>query len=122
MREGLDFASWFSYQLKRRDWIQSDFIHESGIASSTVSQWSTGKRIPDPEACLKIAEVFHVDPDLVLINAGHRPNVEDLKPDDPRTDLIAMVRRVQWTAEREALIRAQLDVMIKAGNRSGSGD
>jgi hypothetical protein len=80
-----------------------------------VSNWYRGERVPDPASCEVIADAFNVDPDMVLIYAGHRPNVEELPPDDPRTDLIALVRRVQWNAEREALIRAQLETMIKRG-------
>lgn len=119
MREHDSFASWFRHELKRREWSQADFTRISGIPSSTVSQWSTAKRTPDPEACLKIADVLHVDPDLVLVFAGHRPNVEELAPDDPRVDLIALVRRVQWTAEREAIVRGMLETMIKLGRNRG---
>jgi hypothetical protein len=82
--------------------------------------WVGGKRLPDPDSCLKIADALHVDPDLVLTLAGHRPNVEALKPDDPRVDLIALARRVRWTGEREAVARAVLTAYVEA-DRKGKG-
>lgn len=115
------FGEWFAHQLKRRDLTQADFARNFGFATGVVSNWVTGKRVPDPASCERIADALNVDPDMVLIYAGHRPNIEELAPDDPRTDLIALVRRVQWNEEREALIRGQLETMIKLGKGKGNG-
>lgn len=119
MDSGQSFSEWFRHQLTRREWSQRDFARRSDLAPSTVSEWYRGTRLPDPESCLKIADALNIDPDLVLVMAGHRPNIENLKPDDPRTDLIALVRRVRWTPEREAIARAVLESMITAERTKG---
>lgn len=110
------FASWLAHELARREWNQATFAKRGGFSTGAVSMWIRGERVPDPASCEKIADVFHTDPDMVLVFAGHRPNLDDeLAPGDPRTDLIALVRRVRWNPEREAAARALLEVWIKHG-------
>lgn len=88
-----------------------DFSRASGIPHPTVSTWFRGVRLPDPDSCDRIAEAFHVDVDVVLEKAGHRP---ELEPDtELMRDLIALVRQVRWNAEREWLIRGQLTSMVE---------
>lgn len=115
MNSEQSFSVWLDHQLKRREWNQREFARRSGLSKSAISEWVRGTQTPDPDSCLKIADALNVDSDMVLVFAGHRPNIEELDPDDPRTDLIELVRRVQWNAEREALIRGQLETMIKVG-------
>lgn len=115
-----EFGQWLAHQLDRREWRQTDLATRIGSSSGAVSMWVRGQRTPDPGSCQKIADVLNIDPDWVLTLAGHRPNVEALSPDDPRTDLIALVRRVRWTAEREAIARAVLEAMLTAGKPGGS--
>ena len=74
------FAEWMNRELLRRDWNQSDLVRRTGLSSSTLSRFATGKRIPSPKQADLIADVLGVDLDTVLAVAGHRPNPD---PDDP---------------------------------------
>lgn len=92
-----------------------DFSRASGIPHPTISTWYRGVRLPDPESCDRIAETLHVAVDVVLEKAGHRPVLE---PDtDLVRDLVALVRQVKWTPEREYLIRGQLTSMVDLDRR-----
>lgn len=115
------FGRWLLHQIERREWKAADFARRLDVRPGVVSHWIRGERLPSTDSCQRIADVLNVDPDWVLTLAGHRPNVEELAPDDPRTDLIAMVRRVRWDAEREAIVRGVLDAMLKAGKPTGGG-
>ena len=103
-----DFAAWFQGQLKRREWSPSDFHRKSGIPRSTVFTWVSGSRLPDPGSVDVIADVFGLDVDDVLVIAGHRPSKDELKPDDPRLELVALMRRIRLTEDRTDGLRALL--------------
>lgn len=53
----------------------------TGLSPSTISNIVAGKHVPEPSTCLKLAEYFKVDPDLVLEMAGHRPSTPNNLPD-----------------------------------------
>jgi transcriptional regulator with XRE-family HTH domain len=105
-----EFGLWFKRQLRLRRWTQADFSHEFGFSAAGVSRWITGERVPTPESCERIAEAFGVDVDLVLTQAGHRPAVQPIDPDDPVIGIIGLVKRVEWNDERLAGLRAALIV------------
>jgi transcriptional regulator with XRE-family HTH domain len=105
-----EFGLWFKRQLRLRRWTQADFSHEFHFSAAGVSRWITGERVPTPESCERIAEAFGVDVDLVLTQAGHRPAVEPIDPNDPVIGIIGLVKRVEWNDERLAGMRAALIV------------
>lgn len=97
------FSTWFQRTLKRRRWSQADFHRESNVPRSTVSAWYRGVRVPDPPMCEVVADAFGISVDAVLELAGHRPQVEELAPDDPKRELIATVDRLAPTKVQTAL-------------------
>jgi len=105
-----EFGRWFKQQLRLRNWTQADFSHEFRFSAAGVSRWITGERVPAPDSCERIAEAFGVDIDLVLTQAGHRPEIAPIDPDDPAVGIIGLVKRVEWNDERLAGIRAALIV------------
>ena len=105
-----EFGRWFKQQLRLRNWTQADFSHEFRFSAAGVSRWITGERVPAPDSCERIAEAFGVDIDLVLTQAGHRPEIAPIDPDDPVVGIIGLVKRVEWNDERLAGIRATLIV------------
>lgn len=84
------------------------------MPKSSISDWVRGNKIPDPRSCEKIADALNVDPDLVLVMAGHRPNIEDIKPGDTRLELIGYIKRIRLTADRETGMRAILRAWLEA--------
>lgn len=108
MNSGEDFGHWLQRQLDRRGWRQAELARRIPISSGAVSHWIRNERIPDPESCDRIADVLGVDVDLVLTLAGHRPATEPIDPDDPVTELVSMIRRVQWNTDRLAGVRSIL--------------
>lgn len=104
-----NLQSWLRRQLKRREWLQSELARRTGLSDSSISQYLSGNRIPDPITCDKIADALGADRDLVLALAGHRPPDTPIDPDDPRERVIALIRRAridQFRADTlEVLIR-----------------
>lgn len=91
------FASWLARELKRSDMNQREFAKALGVSTSTVSRWLSG-RTPEAPYCDVIADVLRVDVDTVLTIAGYRPATEPLRGDDPRTRIIALVKRADLSA------------------------
>lgn len=108
------FASWFRDQLKRRGWHYPDFVAKSGVPYSTVYAWAVGTRRPDPASIDVIADVLGTDLDLVLNLAGHRPATEPIDLNDPKTELIGMLKRVRVDQSRTRTLRAILTDYLEA--------
>jgi transcriptional regulator with XRE-family HTH domain len=108
-----DIAAWIGRQLERREWSAADLARRTGIGSGRISEWMTGKRRPSPASCLRLADVFVVDPDDVLALAGHREASSPLPADEPRTRIANLVRRVNLTPDRAAGLEATLLAWIE---------
>lgn len=115
------FDRWLAYQLDRRDMKPADFARKVGSRPGVVSHWLNGERTPSTQSADRIADVLGVDVDLVLTLAGHRPHMDELAADDPRTALIGLVRRLPpdhpGIPGVEAMLRAWVDEARKAKRR-----
>lgn len=109
-----NFASWMRSQLKRNDWTAADLARRVSISPGRISEWLSGKRQPSSASCLRLADAFGADPDYVLALAGHRTPAEPLPPDDPRSRIIALVKRVQMTPQQAEGLEAMLRVWLEA--------
>ncbi len=78
---------------------QRELADRLGVAAGTIAMYETGKREPDFERCIEIADLFHVDLDYLL---GHDDTVRQLSGDD--TDVPGVP--VELTAEERDLIIA----------------
>jgi transcriptional regulator with XRE-family HTH domain len=72
---GNAFGVWLERQLRSRELTQSEFARRTEVRQGMVSNWITGKRIPDPGSCDRIADALGLPIDEVLIQAGHRPRL-----------------------------------------------
>jgi transcriptional regulator with XRE-family HTH domain len=119
-----EFSGWVRQQLRRRQWNDAELARRLDMPSGTISRWLRGERQPSTRSCDLIADVFGVDVDLVLTLAGHRPQPGVAQPDDPRTELIAMLNRVQLTPDRlaglEGTLRAWIEIDRAARTREAS--
>jgi transcriptional regulator with XRE-family HTH domain len=97
-----DIASWIKRQLARRQWAAVDLARHTGLSTGAISEWTTGKRVPSTQSCLRLADAFGVDVDTVLAIAGHR--LAPLPPEDPKAELIALIRRADLSPEMLAAI------------------
>lgn len=121
-RSGEVIAAWIRRQLARHDWTAADLSRRLGVGSGRISEWISGKRVPNPESCLKLAEAFGADPDEVLALAGHRLPTRPLRPDDPKARIIALVKRVPMSPQQAAGLEAMLRAWLEAGPNGGAGD
>lgn len=74
-------------ELRARDWSMTDLARRAGCSKQIVSQWlaeNEAERItPGPASCRKLADALGVDPDYMLVLAGHRkPRPEQALPDE----------------------------------------
>lgn len=105
------FGDWLANQLRRRELSQADFSRTTGFGTGTISRWIANARVPDPDSCDRIADALHIDVETVLRKAGHLPEVESV--DEFAEEIMALVKRIHWTAERVAIIRGSLQGMIR---------
>lgn len=98
---------------------QAEFARKVGASSGRVSEWLSGKRRPSTESLRRIAEELPgLDLDRMFALTGHRPATEPIPADDPRTDIIAKVKRVRWTEERVETIGDVLDRWLAFDKRN----
>lgn len=108
------FGHWLARQLDRREWKAADLARRLDVRPGVVSHWLRDQRTPSTPSCERIADVLRVDIDTVLEKAGHRPSLEPLAADDPRRELMGMLRRIDFTGnpDWEELIRKDLEMLL----------
>jgi transcriptional regulator with XRE-family HTH domain len=113
-----DIPVWLRRQLARRDWTAADLARRLDVPSARVSEWLNGKRRPNPQTCLRLADALGADPDTVLAIAGHRIAPGPLE--DPKEELIALIRR----ADLSELTIAGMTAMVREhlARSDSSGD
>lgn len=82
-----------------------------GVGSTTLNQWTLGRKLPDAESADKVADALGVDRDFVLAMVGIRPVEDDDAPEVQ--EFVATIRRVDWSVPgRVEVMRGILDSMI----------
>jgi transcriptional regulator with XRE-family HTH domain len=107
------FGRWLKNELRRRDWNMSDLARRINSDPSAVGRWARGDRIPDPASCDLLADALGIDIDRVLVAAGHRPNIEAIPVDDDRATIAALLRQVELTPDRGALLKATIRAWLE---------
>lgn len=101
-----DIPSWLRRQLTRREWSAADLARRLDVPSARVSEWISGKRRPNPQTCIRLADALGVDPDTVLAIAGHRITPAPLE--DPKADLVALIQRADLSPETISAMTAMV--------------
>lgn len=117
MTDDQNIGAWIRRQMLRRGWTAAELARRMGVGSGRISEWIGGKRIPSSASCIRLADVFDADPDVVLTIAGHRVATEPLSPDDPHARVIALVKRVRLTPDRLAGLEGTLLSWIEFDRR-----
>lgn len=73
------FDDWLQHQLDRRNWSSAHLAAALGVSRSTVSRWLGARRVPEPAACERMALVLGVPVDVVLREAGHHAQRDDVE-------------------------------------------
>jgi transcriptional regulator with XRE-family HTH domain len=107
-------GTWLKRQLSQREWNGADLAKRLNSSNGTVSNWMNGVRTPNPETVMRIASVLGADVDYLLTLAGHRPPDPYFDPDSAEAQLLPYIRAIEWTPRDLAIIKAQLETMIKA--------
>jgi transcriptional regulator with XRE-family HTH domain len=114
-------GAWIRRQMTRREWSAAELSRRMAISSGRISEWLTGKRIPSSASCIRLADVFEVDPDVVLTLAGHRVAMSPLPPDDTKSRIIELVRRVNLSRSQAEGLEAMLTAWLEV-QRSGQAN
>jgi len=61
--------------MRRKSRRASPMSADIGISHATMSRWLSGKDIPSPKSCLKLAAYSSAPPAKVLALAGHLPTI-----------------------------------------------
>lgn len=104
------FSDWLRTAMKMERWNRAETAAQLGIDPSTVSRWLKGERIPSPEMCDRVADIFGVDLDFVLNLAGHRPPIFEHDPASPEGRLLPLIRQVDWESRPTRLAEIENDL------------
>lgn len=108
--DDLTFGEWIEDQYKGRGWTQKYFASQIGVGSSAVSNWVTGRALPEEPICDDIAMVLGVDRNEVRRRAGR----EQVRYSDERStpeealDLRTMADRIAGLEEAVDRLIAEL--------------
>lgn len=76
----------FSIRLKelrtKRKLTQSEFAKQFNISNGAIGNWESGKRTPDSDMLVKIANFFNVTTDYLLGNSDEPSDTNDITFDD----------------------------------------
>lgn len=112
---------------------QIDLANFFKVASSTVSQWKTGKRDPGLDMVKKIADYFNCtadyllglsdirQPDVAMINAEREDNDKPFTEDDIRI-LEEMVQHLKRKHGTDTMRSADNERNTKSSGRTGDKD
>lgn len=93
MKVDISFGEWLEDQLVERGWSQSGFAELIDVSRSSINAWVNNRKTPHKTICRRIAKAFNVDPDEVLVRAGHEPRTlgyelpDSSEPASPDIDL-----------------------------------
>jgi transcriptional regulator with XRE-family HTH domain len=73
----ISFASFLEELLRRRKRKPSQMAADLGISHATVSRWLSGKDIPSPRSCDRLAEYSGVPAEKILNIVGHLPSISE---------------------------------------------
>lgn len=93
------FGDWLKSVMERRGWANKDLAAALDTDSGTVSRWRNNRRVPDPASCELLAEALGVDPDIVLVRAGHRKPRRPVEEYDVTEDMLEAKRRMEEATE-----------------------
>lgn len=112
LRGTAEFAHWLNAELGRRRMTQNDLETALNTSGGVVSKWARGITAPSPRLALALSQLWGVDIDWLLTITGHRPEVDRAdSPDDPRANLLQLVREIDLSPERVGLLTAMLENM-----------
>jgi transcriptional regulator with XRE-family HTH domain len=80
---------------------QAEFADQLGVAPPSISNYETGKRLPDAKFISKLVECFNIDPTWILL--GKIKGEAVLRDDE--TEVLSAYRKSQY----KHVIRAMID-------------
>jgi transcriptional regulator with XRE-family HTH domain len=90
----------------------ADLARRLDKSTGVVSNWTRGARVPSWESCYEIADMFHVAPETVLIQAG-RMKAEDVGTVTEDSKVLAFFHRLTPDSKEQVLLfmewRRELD-------------
>lgn len=109
------FAAWLDERMRSRDIGNGQLAAYVGVTHTTVRRWREGESSPEPAACERLAEYFHVPLRAVYKLVGY-PTEGDIDP--ASYDLASETARALRLFEEGMEILRRLEE--RQGNQSGS--
>ena len=98
---------------------QAQFAEVFKIAHGTIAMWETGRREPDFETVIRIADYFHVSVDY-LIGRDEKEKPTPVSEDGPALDKSLVDRLVQLSPEEQKMVEAFVQGMIAERATNGT--
>jgi len=118
--EEVPLISFLHEVMRRKSKRPSQMAAELGISHATVSRWLSGKDIPSPKSCRRLAEYTGVPLSRVLSIAGHLPQMPNNTPID-WPEFREYARRRYPKELDEDIITMIEDLIERRRGRGGTG-
>lgn len=118
-----DLSSYIKDKRNSLGWTQAVLAERADVSRDLVAQIESGKsKLPQPENRRKLAKALGVTHLQMLIEAGEITQAElgtvaglvEQDPTDPRLELVALLRRIRLSQDRETGLRALLRGWLEA--------
>lgn len=105
----LRFGEWLDDELQRRGWLQDELATKAGVAQGAVSNWITGRNLPQRHSVGALARALEVDPEELkerIARERRRQPPQRVKGVRPYREVTFRGRvpadRVRWTLMEES--------------------
>lgn len=97
----MDFDKWLANQLKLKGWSQTELANRATLSTGTISNILAGRRNPDHDTLIKIANGLSLPIETVYTAAGHLPN---RSPDNATFNQVLDLMKSMDASERKELL------------------
>lgn len=111
------FANRLKAALAAAEKTQRDVARLLNVAESTVSQWVSGKRLPDLPTAAKLASLLNVSVDYLMGRTDDPQSVAQTIPDEAPNDELYVVFRGKRQELSPEYKRVLIDMMEAANRR-----
>jgi len=111
------FANRLKAALAAAEKTQRDVARLLNVAESTVSQWVSGKRLPDLPTAAKLASLLNVSADYLMGRTDDPQSVAQTIPDEAPNDELYVVFRGKRQELSPEYKRVLIDMMEAANRR-----
>lgn len=106
-------------EVSLRGWTKTELSERSGVARTTIDNWSTNRRKPQPKAVNAVADVLGIDREEAHVLAGI---VTPEHPDALLRNITETIRRAGLTPDQQEAVIAAVEQTLRDDHQRAASD